>query len=130
MGIPKNIKTLREKHNMSQQEFGKIAGVSDKAVSAWESGTRTPRMGAIEKIANHFGINKSDIIEDGRRIPVSRDVIDRAIQKALSSIEYVNSIPPDSRTAEIIKAVNKLNNDGKGKVLQYIHDLSDKYRKN
>ena len=131
MSIQKNIKALREKHNMSQQDFGKIAGVSDKAVSAWENGTRTPRMGAIEKIANHFGINKSEIIEDGytNRIPLNREVIDNAIQRVISSIEYANSIPPDSRTSEIIKAVSKLNDDGKIRVLQYIHDISDMYRR-
>lgn len=131
MSIQKNIKALREKHNMSQQDFGKIAGVSDKAVSAWENGTRTPRMGAIEKIANYFGINKSEIIEDGytNRIPLNREVIDNAIQRVISSIEYANSIPPDSRTAEILKEVSKLNDDGKIRVLQYIHDISDVYRR-
>lgn len=64
MGIGENIKKLRLKHNLSQKEFGEIAGVSDKAVSTWENGIKEPRMGAIQKIADHFGILKSDIIED------------------------------------------------------------------
>lgn len=64
MGIAENIKKLRLKHNLSQKEFGEIAGVSDKAVSTWENGLKEPRMGAIQKIADHFGILKSDIIED------------------------------------------------------------------
>ena len=64
MGISENIKILREKYNLSQKEFGIIAGVSDKAVSTWEQGLKEPRMGAIQKIADHFGIRKSDIIED------------------------------------------------------------------
>lgn len=63
MSIGKNIKRLREIHNLSQKELGEIAGVSDKAVSTWENGTKEPRMGAIQKIADHFGILKSDIIE-------------------------------------------------------------------
>ena len=129
MSIAENIKKLREEHNMSQKEFGKIADTSDKAVSSWERGERIPRMGAIEKIANHFGIQKSDIIEDVPRVPLSRDVIDRAIQKVLASAEYTNSIPPDKRTAEILKEVGKLTDDGKVRVLQYIHDLSDVYRR-
>ena len=131
MSIAKNIRELREKHNMSQKEFGKIADASDKAVSSWERGERIPRMGAIEKIAAHFGIKKSDIIEDEKvnLIPLNKDIVDRAIQKARASLEYANSIPPDSRTAEIIKAVSKLNDDGKIRVLQYIHDLSDVYRR-
>ncbi|MBG9616200.1 LexA family protein [Bacillus thuringiensis] len=64
MSIGKNIKKLRAKHNLSQKEFGEIAGVSDKAVSTWEKGLKEPRMGAIQKIADHFEILKSDIIED------------------------------------------------------------------
>ncbi|WP_144506665.1 LexA family protein [Bacillus mycoides] len=64
MIIGKNIKKLRDKHNLSQKEFGEIAGVSDKAVSTWEKGLKEPRMGAIQKIADYFGILKSDIIED------------------------------------------------------------------
>ena len=64
MSIGKNIKKLRESYNLSQEELGKIAGVSDKAVSTWENDTKTPRMGAIQKIADHFGIKKSDLIED------------------------------------------------------------------
>lgn len=129
MSIAENIKKLRKKHNMSQMEFGKIADASDKAVSSWERGERIPRMGTIEKIAKHFGIQKSDIIEDVPRVPLNRDVIDRAIQKVLASAEYTNSIPPDKRTAEILKEVGKLTDDGKVRVLQYIHDLSDVYRR-
>lgn len=64
MEIKDTIKSLRESHNLSQEDFGKIAGVSGKAVSTWENGTRIPRMGAIQKIANYFGIKKSDIIGD------------------------------------------------------------------
>lgn len=64
MSIGSNIKKLREKHNMSQEEFGQIAGVTDKAVSTWENDTKIPRMGAIQKIADYFNIKKSEIIED------------------------------------------------------------------
>ncbi len=64
LSIGTNIKTLREQHNMSQEELGKIAGVTDKAVSTWENDIKIPRMGAIQRIADYFGIRKSDIIED------------------------------------------------------------------
>ncbi|MBR6637723.1 MAG: helix-turn-helix transcriptional regulator, partial [Lachnospiraceae bacterium] len=53
---------------MTSQEMAKIAGVTDKAISTWESGTRIPRMGAIQKMADYFGLQKSDIIEDNSRI--------------------------------------------------------------
>ncbi|MED3650642.1 MULTISPECIES: XRE family transcriptional regulator [Heyndrickxia] len=74
MSIGKNIKRLREQHNLSQEELAEIAGVSDKAVSTWENDLKTPRMGSIQKIADHFGILKSDIIEDQKVQPIKPGV--------------------------------------------------------
>lgn len=64
LSIAENIRRLRESRGMSQTEFGKIAGVSDKAVSTWENGLKIPRMGAVQKLADYFGIQKSDILDD------------------------------------------------------------------
>ncbi len=63
MPIGDTIRYLRESHGLSQVELGEIAGVSDKAVSTWENNLKFPRMGPIERMANYFGISKSDIIE-------------------------------------------------------------------
>ena len=64
MPIGENIKRLRIIHGLSQKELAQIAGVSDKAVSTWENGTKEPRMGAVQKIADYFGLKKSNLIED------------------------------------------------------------------
>lgn len=63
MSISDNIKSLRTQHGMTQLEFGRIAGVSDKAVSSWESSLSIPRMGAIEKISSYFHVPKSVLID-------------------------------------------------------------------
>lgn len=64
MSIAENIRRLRESHGLTQREFGAIAGVSDKAVSTWEVGTKEPRLGAVAKLATYFGIPKSAILDD------------------------------------------------------------------
>ena len=64
MEMAQIIISLREQNNLTQEEFGKIVGVSGKAVSTWENGTRIPRMGAIQRMADYFGVKKSDIIGD------------------------------------------------------------------
>ena len=64
MSIGERIRSLREAQGLTQQQLGEIAGVSDKAVSTWENNANIPRMGAIQRIADHFGIKKSDIIEE------------------------------------------------------------------
>ena len=63
MAIGDNIKNLRVQYNLSQAELANVAGVSDKAVSSWEQNKSVPRMGPIQKMADFFGIKKSDIIE-------------------------------------------------------------------
>lgn len=69
MGIGDNIKRLRESRNLSQKDIAEIAGVTDKAVSSWETGNKVPRMGVIQKLADYFGVAKSQIIEDQQDIP-------------------------------------------------------------
>lgn len=64
MSIAENIKRIRERYNLTQDELGEIAGVSGGAVSTWERGTAEPRMGAVQRISDHLGISKSDIVDD------------------------------------------------------------------
>lgn len=68
MSIGENIKRLRESHGLTQVQLAEIAGVTDKAVSTWENDMKTPRMGALQRIADYFGIAKSDIIEDAKSV--------------------------------------------------------------
>ena len=88
MSIATNIKELRLKHGLSQKEFAKIAGVSDKAVSTWENGTKEPRMGTIQKIADYFGLKKSDIIEDKETLPELTAKDEREIESDLEDMMH------------------------------------------
>lgn len=65
MTIRENIIALRHIYGVTQEELASIAGVTRGAVSQWEGGFSEPRMGAIQKMADHFHIRKSNIIEDG-----------------------------------------------------------------
>ena len=63
MTIGEKIYELRTARQMTQGEFGKIAGVSDVSVSCWESGKKEPRLGAVKKICTHFILNVSSFID-------------------------------------------------------------------
>jgi transcriptional regulator with XRE-family HTH domain len=64
MSIGENIKKLREVYNLSQKDIAEIAGVTNKAVSSWETEDKKPKIGTIEKIAYRFGLKKSNLIEE------------------------------------------------------------------
>lgn len=63
MGVGENIKRIRTQHDMTQEELGRIAGVSAMAVSQWENGRAVPRMGAVQRIADHFGMKNGEVID-------------------------------------------------------------------
>lgn len=74
MSIADNIKLIREKFNLTQDELGAIAGVSGGAVSTWERGTAEPRMGAVQRISDRLNISKADIVSDYSR-PLPSNII-------------------------------------------------------
>lgn len=78
MGVRENIIKLRDIYGLKQWQLAEIAGITRGAVSQWENGTSVPRMGQIEAIADHFGIFKSNLIEDG-----GMDYVDPVTHKAV-----------------------------------------------
>lgn len=63
MEIGQHIKAFRKSKGINQTELGEIAGgFSKSAVSQWESDKYEPSIGAIERIAQHFGVLKSEIL--------------------------------------------------------------------
>ena len=103
MSIAESIKRIRDRYDLTQDELGEIAGVSGGAVSTWERGTAEPRMGAIQKIADHFNISKADIIDDSNdntsaettsiRIPVLGSVPAGIPLEAIEDIADWEDIP-------------------------------------
>lgn len=62
MTIADNIRRIRERAGLTQEEFGRLAGVSGMAVSQWENNRAVPRMGAVERISSALKIAKSEIV--------------------------------------------------------------------
>lgn len=62
--ISENIKSILNEHNLTQAELAKIAGVSESTVGKWVLEISVPRMGPIQKIADHFGFPKSRILTE------------------------------------------------------------------
>ena len=97
MSIAENIKRIRLEHGLSQAELGKIAGVSDKAVSTWELGIKVPRMGAVEKMATYFGIAKSVIVDDAK--PADPSASPTPIPPGFQPMPAMDTVPLVGRIA-------------------------------
>ena len=56
------IKRLREEKKMTQAELAEIVGVSDKAVSKWETSKGLPDITLIESIAQALGVSVMELM--------------------------------------------------------------------
>lgn len=56
------ISALRERRGLSQYQLGALVGVSDKAVSKWENGAATPRIGTIRKLSEVLDISVDELL--------------------------------------------------------------------
>ena len=56
------IKTLREGRNMTQTELAEQIGVSNKAVSKWETGKGLPDLSLIQPLAQALGVSVIELM--------------------------------------------------------------------
>lgn len=73
-----NLKKYLKINKVSRTQLSESLGISYSTISDWINGKSYPRIDKIELMANYFGINKSDLVEDhfeeikpqGTKIPV------------------------------------------------------------
>lgn len=56
------IYRLRKEKGYSQTELGEMVGVSNKAVSKWETDEANPELGLIEKLAKVLGVTADELL--------------------------------------------------------------------
>lgn len=66
------VKEIRLKHGVTQAEIAEVAGVSQRAVSQWETGKTDPSAASVSKIAAKYGEDAETIIfEDTKKETMS-----------------------------------------------------------
>lgn len=60
----KNLERLRKLKNITMSELAEAVGVSQSTVSDWINGKKMPRSGSIQKIADFFNVEKTDLLLD------------------------------------------------------------------
>lgn len=67
--IPQQITLLRSRFGWTQQQLADKIGFSKQTISNWETGLKVPRMGAIQKMSDLFGVSMSFIIDGDENTP-------------------------------------------------------------
>jgi repressor LexA len=83
----RNLLYYLERKGKSQREVAEAIGVSTSAFNEWATGRKYPRIDKIEKLANYFRIQKSDLIEDKK--PTDEQMLTDAEKQLLSLFRQV-----------------------------------------
>lgn len=62
--LAKNLRKYMAQSGKNQKELAAIAGVSAPTFNEWINGKKYPRIDKIQKLADYFGVLKSDLIEE------------------------------------------------------------------
>lgn len=62
MNIGNNIKQLRQRLNLTQEQIAFKLGVSYQAVSKWENNVNTPDISLLPEIADLFGVSIDSLL--------------------------------------------------------------------
>ena len=64
INFSEKIYNLRKQHKISQKDLGKKLGISNRAVSKWETGISVPSTENFVKLSEIFGVNISYFFEE------------------------------------------------------------------
>ena len=68
MGIQETIKTLREKHGLSQDQLAERVMVTRQAVSRWETGETQPNTDTLKLLSKEFDVSINTLLGSPRQL--------------------------------------------------------------
>ena len=76
---------LRTEKNLTQKELAKILGVSDKAVSKWETGEAMPRLKTLQAIADCFSVSYEALLSQSSEESETTEAVDTEVKEVAES---------------------------------------------
>lgn len=92
-----NLRMYMDRAGKTQRDMAEIVGVSTATFSEWINAKKYPRIDKIEKMADYFGILKSDLIEekkssaDNSEELLDNEIIERLISLTPAELEKVDA---------------------------------------
>lgn len=94
-----NIRYLREKAGMTQEDLGKIVGVSRNAIGNWEAGIREPKNVICVKLADYFGVSFDSLICEDLLTKEPEIVLNEVEKELISSFR---ALTDEQKTAAVV----------------------------
>ena len=92
--MARNIKRYMEQKGVTNQQICDALGFKYTTFMDWIKAVTYPRIGKVEAMANYFGCEKSDLIEDKKEKPTVQD--DGLSEKKKELIACIKKLPEDN----------------------------------
>lgn len=116
--MAKNIVRYMELNGVDRNKLSADLGISYTTITDWVKGKTYPRIDKIEMMANYFGINKSDLVEEKKYTDEnSHPEVYNTIIKLMEN--------DNQAITDIITNLNKLNDEEIEIVRNMVTSLSD-----
>lgn len=96
--IKKNIKTLRERHNVSQRELASKLNITQSSYSGWETGAHVPKLENLKQLAVLLDLDPYEFIGD-----TSKPNSDTAYSVPVFGTDYFNNKDITLLSGEVAK---------------------------
>ncbi|MHB0913359.1 MAG: helix-turn-helix domain-containing protein [Armatimonadota bacterium] len=83
--LAENIKRRRKELGLSQEKLAEIVGLSTNHIARIETGTRTPSLGILDRIAEALGTTVSELTAEQGAEPLKADERITALLKNISA---------------------------------------------
>lgn len=87
-----NLQTYMNRKGVNQKDLAEAIGVSCTAMNEWLKSKKYPRIDKIERLADYFGILKSDLIEDKTEMDKKNDAIADIIVRLRSDNSFLSFV--------------------------------------
>lgn len=91
-----NLKKYMELNGKSRNDISNALGISYFTITDWVNGKKYPRMDKVEMLANYFGIQKSDLIEDKKQKNSPSDKVELTDGERML-LDLFNKVPKDKQ---------------------------------
>ena len=87
----RNLNRYLSLSGSTQKEVAKAVGISTSTFCDWTKGRAYPRMDKVQKLAEYFGVRKSDLVED---VNITKESVSNKEQEI---IDLFNQVPENKR---------------------------------
>ncbi len=107
MEIGNQIKQLRQRRGITQEEMAQHFGVTPQAVSKWERGVATPDIGLLPDLSAYFGVTIDDLFALSDETRMER------IQNMLWDVRYLYQADVDAAREFLLEKARREPNNGR-----------------